>query len=605
MKHWLKLIIALLGCCVTIPSVYAQCMYYPVSLSERVQNAEYIVLGKVTGRETYPDPVTGNIQTLNKLEITAWLKNQQATREVYIITQGGVYQNRATRVWPALQLEDANEYVLFLDKETFQADNKAVRSQRPNALQVMAYADAQGALPLQDGLYTDLLAERPMDEATLFGRIQLLTQQTIVTPGLQRFEARRYVAPTSGARVEVVTTFSPTTTHAGTIATGDFVTISGSGFGTTKGTVSFKNADDGGNSYITPKSTSDYVTWTDNSITVKVPDNAGTGDFRVNNTMNSNGILTITYAHYSSTDDFQGFPTDTRQRIYLRNLNDKGGYNFLFSTTFNSNTNAVAAFERALATWRCATGVNFRSAGSTPITSNLNDGVNVVLFDATLGAGTLAQTVANFSATANGSCTQANTVWWFSDMDIRVRPAPTSTHSWNFTSSAPTANQYDFESIALHELGHAHGLGHVIAQGQVMHYAIQNGAQIRVLSTHDIAGGTAKMAYSTASTCFNPTNSGTPMAAVPKSSCVGLDSGDVADAWSVSGSRTNSVLLVNGPTTGSIQVFSISGQLIYSGTLRAGTNTLVLGRPATGIYFCRFITPTATFTKKISVGLLR
>jgi hypothetical protein len=604
MKHWLKLIIALLVSCGAIPSVYAQCMYYPVSLSQRVQNAEYIVLGKVTGSETWPDPVTGNIQTLNKLEITAWLKNQQANREVYIITQGGVYQNRATRVWPSLQLDDAKEYVLFLNKETFQADNKTVRAQRPYALQVMAYADAQGALPLQDGLYTDLLAEQPMDEATLFGRIQLLTQQTIVTPALQRFEARRYVAPASGARVEAVTTFTPTTTHAGTIVAGDFVTISGSGFGSTKGTVSFKNADDGGNSYITPKASSDYVTWTDNSITVKVPDNAGTGDFRVNS-FNSPGTLTITYAHYSSTDDFSGFPADTRQRIHLRNLNNQGGYNFLLSTTFNSNANAVSAFERALATWRCATGVNFRTGGTTPIATNLNDGVNVILFDATLDPGTLAQTVANFSATANGSCSQNNTVWWFSDMDIRIRTTPTSTHTWNFTSSAPTTNQYDFESIALHELGHAHGLGHVIAPGQVMHYAIQNGTQIRVLSANDIEGGNAKMAYSTASTCFNPTNSGTPMTAVPKSSCVGLDTSDVADAWTVSGSRTSSVLLVNGPTTGSIQVFSISGQLIYSGRLRAGTNTLVLGRPATGIYFCRFVTPTGTFAKKISLGLLR
>lgn len=693
MIYCIRLVAVWLCCCSGL-NVSAQCMYYPVSLPQRIQQAEYIVLAKVVARETYPDPVTNYIHTLNKLSVTAWLKNQQATREVYVITLGGVYGNRATRAWPSLQLEEDQEYVLFLGKDSYQSDNKSVRRTRPEALQVTAYAGAQGALPLQNGLYTDLLAEKAMDEAALFTRIQALTQQPIVTPLRQPFSARRFVAPPSAARVEAVSSFSPAVTHAGTIEPGDFITITGSGFGNTPGTVQFRNADNGGSSYITPPATSDYVSWSDNSITVKVPDLAGTGDFRVNNSMPSGGTLTIPYAHYSVTDDFQGFQSPTRQRVYLRNLNGQGGYTFTYNTTFNANTQAVAAFERALNTWRCATGINFRAGGTTTVAENRDDGVNLVFFDNNLDPGTLAQTVASFDGVSNGSCRQANTVWWFSDIDIRVSVR----NSWNFSLGNPASNQYDFESVALHELGHAHGLAHVIAPNQVMHYSITNGSRIRTLSPADIEGGVAKLAYSTTNTCFNPSESGSPMTLAPMTGCVtsgvlfidfeghrisnssnqlnwtteqettssgfyvqrsadavtfadldfvptkgpgaqrfsytfedntaGLANwyyrlrqintngqqqfsdtifidGDEASAWRVYGSNQNNVVLVNGPSAGSIQLYTLSGQLVYKGSLQAGTNTILLRKPAASVYVCRIITPTATFTKKVVLNLIR
>jgi len=694
MIYRLRLVAAWLCCCGTGMSVAAQCMYYPIPLSQRIQQAEYIVLAKVVGRQTYPDPVTNYIHTLNKLSVTAWLKNQQATREVYVITLGGVYQGRATRAWPSLQLQDGQEYVLFLGKDSYQADNKSVRRAQPEALQVTAYAGAQGALRLQNGMYIDLLAEPPMDEPTLFSRIQALTRQPIVTPLRQPFAARRYVAPPATARVQEVSSFSPTVTHAGTIEPGDFITITGSGFGDTRGTVQFRNADDGGSSYITPPAESDYVSWSDNSITVKVPDLAGTGDFRVNNSLPSGGTLTIPYAHYSVTDDFQGFSTPTRQRVYLRNQNGQGGYTFLFNNTLNNNAQAVAAFERALDTWRCATGINFRTGGTTSVSRNGDDGVNLVFFDETLDPGTLAQTVASFDGASTGSCRQGNTVWWFSDIDIRF----SIRNNWNFSAANPASNQYDFESVALHELGHAHGLAHVIAPNQVMHYSITNGARIRTLSPADIEGGVAKLAYSTVTTCFNPDRSGTPMQLAPMTGCTtsgvvfidftgqrisnttnrlewtteqetgsagfhvqrsadavtfadidfvptkgpgiqrfsytyedgsaGLSNwyyrlrqintngqqkfsetlfidGDEASAWRVYGSNQNNVVLVTGPSQGSIQLYNLNGQLIYKGSLQAGLNTIQLRKPATSVYFCRITTTTATFTKKVVLNLIR
>src|SRR5581483_1182930 len=132
-----------------------------------------------------------------------------------------------------------------------------------------------------------------------------------------------------------------------------------------------------------PPYATDYVSWSDNSITVKVPENAGTGSILVNGNMLSSTMLTVPYAHINVYSSSVNFSDVTRQRYYLRNLDGYGGYTFLFNTGFYNNAAAVAAFERALTTWRCATGVNISTGGSTTSATVANDGVNTVFFDST------------------------------------------------------------------------------------------------------------------------------------------------------------------------------------------------------------------------------
>jgi hypothetical protein len=88
-----------------------------------------------------------------------------------------------------------------------------------------------------------------------------------------------------------------------------------------------------------------------------------------------------------------------------------------------------------------------------------------------------------------------------SNMDIRILTIPATGTTWNYATTAPAFAQYDFESVMLHELGHAHGLGHVIDAAKTMHYSISNGSSKRVLSVAEISGGNFKMAHSTATQC--------------------------------------------------------------------------------------------------------
>lgn len=497
---------------------YSQCGIYPVSLEQRVSQSAFVVQGKVTEQQSYLDPRTGNVFTSNRIEVNAWLKNPQAQSIVYLITEGGVVGDRATMVYPSLQVEPGMEYLLFLEPDNGKIDNKSIRSRQPGVIQAKAYADGQGAMQNVGNQYNDLMAEPVQSEAALFSRVSGLTGQRALHPNGSVFNARPVRSMTNG-RVDAITSFSPNPTNAGTINPAEFITITGSGFGASAGTVFFSNGDDGGATFVSSGVASDIVSWSDASITVKVARRAGTGPINVNGAFTSASNLNIGYSHIEINSNFSGFASTTRQRYYLRNLNGSGGYTFLYNTSFNTNAPAVAAFERALETWRCNGNVNFISGGTTSTATVANDGTNAVFFDATLPVGVLGRATSQFNGSANGLCNLANSVWWTNDIDIQFMPdPPVAGATWEYGPALPSFTEYDFESVSVHELGHAIGLGHRIAPGEVMHYALANGTSNRTPSATEISGVNAKMAYSTAATCFNPTGSGTPMTAATCSS---------------------------------------------------------------------------------------
>jgi hypothetical protein len=500
----------------------SQCAIFPVSFEQRVSNAAFIVQGKVTLQHTYLDTKTGSVNTLNELQINAWLKNYRAEEKVYVITIGGVFENRATIAHPALQLSAGAEYLLMLETDNQLNDDKSFRAGKPGALQMLTYADQQGAFMNFNQLYTDLADKSKSSEEALFARIASITGEQSRKPNGDVFRPREVVAGGSQTMIEAITSFSPNPTRSGTIDPGDFVTITGSGFGAGAGTVFFTNADDGGATFTSSGIASDIVSWSDGSITVKPARRGGTGPINVNGTQTSASNLTINYSHLDVNSSFSGFGSNTRQRYYHRNKNGLGGYTYLYNTTsgFAGNAPAIAAFNRVLSTWRCGTYINFRTGGTTAAGLNGADGNNVVLFDGTLPAGVLARATSNFSGSSTGGCNLTNTVWWANDLDIQFfTDPPTAGFLWEYGPALPSFTEYDFETVALHELGHHHGLGHIIAPGAVMHYAISNGSANRVLSDNDIVGGNAKMAYSTVATCFNPAGSGTPMTAIIPSQC--------------------------------------------------------------------------------------
>ncbi|WP_121353118.1 matrixin family metalloprotease [Flavisolibacter nicotianae] len=568
----------------------------PLTLKEKIKGSRSIVLARFVDYQSYL-AIGDNIYTLHKVTVIAHLRKKKPPNEFYIIAPGGWMENRATVVYPSIHLADGAEAVLFIEDEDFVFDNKAVRAQQPKMPQYKLYGYPQGAMLNVNNWYDDVGGRKP--ETQLLSDIASLAGDQWVTAKGDVFAARKPApqpppSPSPGG----ISSFAPNPTRSGTINPSDYLTITGSGFGSAPGTVAFANADDGGASRITPPATSDYVSWADNQIVVKVPTRAGTGSFVVNSTFTSPSALTVSYALIDIYSSFLNFPVTTRQLPHLVNKNGLGGYTFLYNSTsgFSGNAAAVAAYERALTTWRGATGVNFRTGGTTTAT-NTNDGINTVLFG-TLPAGTLAQTLTNYSGTGStGSCERQNTVWYINDIDMVFSTVPTSNTTWQFGPSLPGFYQYDFESVALHELGHAHNLGHVIAPGQVMHYAISNGQTARTLSANDIAAGKEMMAWSS-SLCLIPAGVFGPMtpttATLTQAVTLGKREQNAAATTTVKAWIDKSLLRVNFSTESAAQhmlyLYNAEGRLLLQQKLPTQQNLISLPPAARGALLYRIRT---------------
>lgn len=115
----------------------------------------------------------------------------------------------------------------------------------------------------------------------------------------------------------------------------------------------------------------------------------------------------------------------------------------------------------------------FQYAGTSTITSNTYDGVNVVMF-----------------RNASSGSAIATTYWWSSgsriiDADIVFWDA-----AFRFyTGLAGCSNGFYIEDIAAHEFGHALGLGHSAVAGATMYPSVSSCATgNRTLDADDIAG---------------------------------------------------------------------------------------------------------------------
>jgi hypothetical protein len=287
---------------------------------------------------------------------------------------------------------------------------------------------------------------------------------------------------------QTITSFSPTSITAGT---GSILTINGSGFGTAPSTTNFIEFT--GASTSAPEVAAQfpaYKSWTDNQITVQVPSDAGTGLFYLvqGTTLFSSGTsLTIPYDMINVSYNNYSYPT------YLVNHNGSGGYTFQFFTDFNSNISANQSFTRAFQTWKCATGVNWTIGSPTSVNVIADDNINVIkqTTDSNeLEAGELGLTYSFYRSSGS------DTRWEIVGVDIVF--ADISQYALNYGPAAPANNQFDFQSICLHELGHAHGLEHFNDINDVMYKYSFYGGMVRTLSVNDVNAGNYEMTLSTA-----------------------------------------------------------------------------------------------------------
>ena len=441
------------------------CLLYPVSLSDRVQTSDLIIEAEIVRDSVFAEK--NMIYTAYQLRVLGTLKGAEF-ETIQLLTEGGVLKDRALIVQPSLTPTIGSRGIFFLKKS--------------GALYV-PFAGPQSMIALQE----DGKAHEPFRiYPNMLDAIERIVALTGIPyrhiPIIQKNEKSEKTLAAS------ITSISPTTSNAGR---GSILTISGSGFGASRtgnAKVEFKNGNDGGATWTLPAS-SQYVSWSDAEIQVRIPTLAGTGQIRVtaadNSTAVSGQTLTIDYSLLNTS----------LNRIWLNGQNGNGGHTFVFNSSFG--TNPTDAAKRALQSWRCNSFVNFAISGNTTsIDQSAKDGINVISFNASLPAGALGVTYNWYAACAANQ--------YFNDeFDMIFSPAPGV--GWNFGPGPTTGNRYDFETVVVHELGHAHQLGHVINANYVMHYALGPNTDKRTLNpVSDIAGGSDVVTFSTATKPCGP-----------------------------------------------------------------------------------------------------
>ena len=280
------------------------------------------------------------------------------------------------------------------------------------------------------------------------------------------------------ANAVAITSFSPTSIAAGTQS---LLTINGTGFGSSPGTVHTRwSGQNSTNSWIGSTS---LVSWADTRIVVRVNESAGSGQIAVlinGNMVHSAASLTVKYAVFGSPSSVP---------LILANTNGAGGYTFRMENNFAANADANSTFSRAFNAWRSATGVNWQMGANTSVNTEATDNINVIKFGgpADIIVGTLAYTAIHFRACTSGELELV-------DIDMTFNTA----YNWNFSSGPPAPNQYDFETVALHELGHAHGLVHVNNVGDPMYHTTAPGTMRRSLTSEAIEGANFMLTNSAA-----------------------------------------------------------------------------------------------------------
>ena len=571
-------------------NLFPQGSIYEVPLEKQAELSTQIVEGEVISKASFWDNFNKNIYTSYTVKVYKVFKGK-SYNVIEVITEGGTVDLEAQVVSHSLQLQRG-------DLGTFMLSNF-----NNNTLTGKVNYPTYKSVSALQGFYKYSLKNNKVVNAfnvingitnSFYDKLLQNTQTNIIE--IEAYDVQQKVSQLNNTfnRVSTASILSFSTSGA-SAGTKSVLTISGSNFGTTQGTVGFSNANYGGAIH-SDALDSQVLSWTNSNIEVEIPDIAGTGTIKVNTissgTIESSENLIIGFAQINlETNIGSGDEAFQTQHV---DMNTNGGYTWTMNANFNSNQNAKDAFNRAFENWTCGTGVNWEvdDSNTTTISSASKDDVNVIAFDSGLSSGVLGRCISYYK----GCFVDGELKFYVEEMDIVFNPNRT----WNYSTNNPITGESDFESAAVHELGHGHQLGHVIDNNEVMNYSLTTGTAKRDLSGEDLSGGTDVQSRSTTiQICSKDL--------MTDSSCARLSNTDFE--------LLNQIKMYPNPSQGQffiknntqvtinkIQVYNILGQEVYNNlNLNSRLTTINLNYQSKGLYLVKLETDYGSFTRKLMI----
>jgi hypothetical protein len=434
---------------------YAQCGLYEISLNQKVNESNFIIEGEVIKQQCFKSTRVNKIYTLNTIKVYSVIKGI-LPQQIEIITAGGRVKNEMESASSLLQLHLGEIGLFFLNKETLENTIK-------NQELYNVYASSQGFL--QYNLTEQIVSDVFINYSNIDNSFYKLLKNSFDLQKRTTYQAIEWSQSSANERLTVINNFSPNNINAGVAAQ---ITINGFGFGSSRGDnkVLFKNTDKGGSTDISAEN-EQYISWSDTKIVVEVPHKAGTGKIAVtvgSTKSESSSSLKVNYAIINTGGNGLIYPA----RHVAKNENQ--GYIWHINSNFESDSTVMNNFLMSFKKWRCKTYINWTIGTNTIINISERDTISAITFDENneLPPGVLGLCYSYYSG-----CSEDD--WYIEEQDLLFRKSDL----WHYGDEQIPFNKLDFQSVVLHELGHAHQLAHVINVSDLMHYSIANGVQKR------------------------------------------------------------------------------------------------------------------------------
>ncbi|MFT4525708.1 MAG: hypothetical protein ACI85F_001863, partial [Bacteroidia bacterium] len=427
------------------------------------QSADRVVEGKVISKHSIVSE-TGSIITVNTIGVNREFGVNQTESHISVISEGGVVGSMAQVFYPSVTLNVGSTVICSLrESQLGLMVDQAYKFDMVN----QKYSTSDGNQELEE-MYHSVMHGMQTDLVSILNDVEV--------PIIENRAAPQIVS------------FSPSSISAGSL---EELTISGSGFGSVQGggTVSFRNADDGGQSIVALPIGPHYTQWSNSEIKVMVPSSmlfgnviAGTGTVRV--TTNSGQAITstqelsINYAHGEVV-----YEDEIGQTSLIGSIN--GVYQLSVGPTLSSFIGGTQLIQTSANKWACNTGINFNLNENEAVAEVFGlDEVNVIgMADpGTLPSTVLGKTITTFSACGGGEGLE----WQLREVDILFNPAI----NWYVGEGIAPAGTFDLQTVMIHELGHAHLLQHNNNEESVMYFQLNQSSTRRFLDNEsDIQGG--------------------------------------------------------------------------------------------------------------------
>ncbi|MEW4923224.1 T9SS type A sorting domain-containing protein [Algibacter sp. 2305UL17-15] len=638
-----SLLFVALICLIANMKLQGQMLLNEVPLKKQIEKSSLIIEGKVVSKKSTWDTNKKMIYTINTIEVYKVFKGQpRATIDV--ITSGGIVGLEAIMKHPNLELRKDDVGVFMLSGSTAVLPEVG----KTSTMQFKTIGTSQGYYKynLRKNLAANSFNKRSGISNNFYNEIVKYTKRNYQV--VKGFDVENKIAKgvsSKGLLVPGPITLSDNVVTAGTKFE---LTITGTDFGGTQGKVWFSDANDGGSTFISALD-SQVKSWSSTEIVVEVPSRAGTGPIYIEDSVGGqspeSSTLTVSYAEINAEfdiDDASGSggvngpePIRAYQIQHISSNVDMGvnkGYEWEMYQDFFDGTDvsgAKAAFERAFNQWVCETGIYWAISDtpsmvdvadfenrSVPSPGTPDPPVNIIRFDnddaiPDNGDDELdSDTLGECTYYSKGCFVGGELFWYVAELDIVFN----DDYSWYTGTGIPSTSEYDLETIALHELGHGHLLGHVIDLNNnaidpgtnriinnvedVMHYATSNGEAQRVLTANNSTCGNGIQTRSKASaTCGQPLMADRPC---PLSS----EEETLNKGVSMYPNPARSKFQIKNESSIAIEkaiIYDISGRLIsshnFSNTSR--THTIGIEGISKGLYFVNIHSEDAFITKKL------